>query len=395
MMSKPHDIDQPEWEQVLRSLAQGEEVTEDRFNKLSIEERAYISEIRDQQKLKEAVDSLEAIDSKADWSLVESHLQEGPVRKRTVPLFVKFMRYAAILFLPVALGLGIYFSLKDNEQQQQEQVKQEHAYMGSKKVTLILGDGKEVELGAHQSIANADGAQIQTDANNGLVYQTEKNEGTVAIFNTLVIPKGATYKLILDDLTQIWLNADSRLKYQVNFKATQTREVYLEKGEAYFKVAKNPNKPFIVHSASMSVQVLGTSFNMNTYSSRVLTTLVEGKVKLETLDATIQVFLSPGQQGSFDKAAGSLKKKDVDVFPFVAWKDGLIVFQNTTMGELMERLGRLYDFEIEFKDQKLKQLHYTGRADQSESLQEILTIIQETSNLKFTIKERSVIVEKL
>ncbi|MNJ95512.1 fec operon regulator FecR [compost metagenome] len=394
MMSKQHDTDQPNWEQILRSLAQGEEVTEDHFNKLSIEERAYISEIRDQQKLKEAVASLDAIDLNADWRLVNRHLEQPAVGRQTVPLFSKLMRYAAILLLPVAFGLGIYYSLRDNGQQQ-ALLSQKQAYSGSKKVTLILGDGKEVELGKQQSITNADGAQIQTDANNGLVYQTEKKDGTKAIFNTLVIPKGTSYKLILDDLTQIWLNADSRLTYQVNFSATKTREVYLEKGEAYFKVAKNPNKPFIVHNAIMSVQVLGTSFNMNTYSSKVITTLVEGKVKLGSLDSTRQVFLTPGQQGSFDKFTGSLKKQDVDVFPFVAWKDGLIVFQNTTMGELMEQLGRLYDFETEFKDQKLKQLHYTGRADQTESLKDILTIIQETSNLKFTIKERSVTVEKL
>lgn len=394
MMSKQHDTDQPNWEQILRSLAQGEEVTEDRFNELTIDERAYISEIIDKQKLKEAVASLDAIDLKADWQLVNRHLDQPAVGRQTVPLFSKWMRYAAILLLPVAFGLGIYYSLKDNGEQQAV-LNQKQAYSGSKKVTLILGDGKEVELGKQQSITNADGTKIQADANNGLVYQTEKKEGTKAIFNTLVIPKGANYKLILDDLTQIWLNADSRLTYQVNFNATNTREVYLEKGEAYFKVAKNPDKPFIVRSALMSVQVLGTSFNMNTYSSKVITTLVEGKVKMETLGAAAALFLTPGQQGSFDKITGSLKKQEVEVFPFVAWKDGMIVFQNTTMGELMDQLGRLYDCEIEFKDQKLKQLHYTGRADQSESLQDILDIIQETSNLKFTIKGRSVTVEKI
>lgn len=394
MMSKPDNTDQPEWEQILRSFERGEEVSEDRFNNLTIEERAYISEIINKQKLKEAVASLEAIDLNADWRLVERRLNHDSESRRTVPLFAKFMRYAAILLLPVALTVGIYISLTNNEQQQVLK-SEKQAYSGSKKVTLILGDGKEVELAARQSITTADGTQIQTDADNALIYQNEKKNGTSAIFNTLVIPKGASYKLILDDLTQIWLNADSRLKYQVNFNATRTREVYLEKGEAYFKVAKDPEKPFILHTASMKLQVLGTSFNVNTYSSNVLTTLVEGKVKLQSSASKEQLFLSPGQQANFDKLSGNMQKQEVDIYPFVAWKDGVIVFQNTTMGELMDQLGRLYDYEIEFKDQRLKQLHYTGRADKTESLQDILAIIQETSHLKFTIKERSIIVEKL
>ncbi|SMC87492.1 FecR family protein [Pedobacter nyackensis] len=393
MMSKPDNNDQPEWEQILRSLEQGYEVTEDRLNELTVDERAYISEITDKQKLGEAVASLEAIDLKADWGLVSSQLDEASVNKRTVALFSKWARYAAILFLPVALTVGLYLTLSD-KQPKQDQLARKHENRGANKVTLILGDGREIELDSQQSIKTSDGTQIQTDADHGLVYTTEKNENRSAIFNTLVIPKGADYKLLLDDLTEIWLNSDSRIKYQVNFNATKTREVYLEKGEAYFKVAKNPNKPFIVRSALMSLQVLGTSFNMNTYSNEVQTTLVEGKVKLESFGSREQMLLNPGQQGNFDKFTGSLKKQDVDVFPFVAWKDGIIVFQNENMGELMAQLGRLYDYEIEFKDQSLKQLHYTGRADKSESIQNILAIIQETANLKFMIKERRITVGK-
>ncbi|GEP96536.1 iron dicitrate transporter FecR [Chitinophaga cymbidii] len=392
MMSKPDNIDQPKWEQVLRSLAQGNEVSEDRFKELTAEERAYISEINNQQKLKEAVADLEAIDLSADWHAMGGRLEEESGSKRLVPLLSKWVRYAAAVLLPLAVALGIYTYLPDHKKQAPTVESQPN--MPSKDVTLILGDGSKVALKQRQSIKNPDGTQIHTDAENALVYQANEHNAGTAVFNTLIIPRGKTYKLILDDLTEIWLNADSRIRYRANFAGTATRDVYLEKGEAYFQVAPNTGKPFIVHSGQMNVQVLGTAFNMHTYSGSILTTLVEGKVKIASSSSGKQLILSPGQQSGFDKNTGSLTKQDVDVFPSVAWKDGMIVFANQTMGDLMEQLARIYDYEIEFKDQGLKQLHYTGRADRAESLQNILGIIEETSALKFTIKDRTVIVDK-
>lgn len=390
-MSKPDSNGQPEWEQILRSLEQGQEVSDDRFYRLTIEEQALIAEIRDQQKLKETVESIEAIDLGSDWTSVKSRLDQNQVHRPVVSLFSRLARYAAVVLLPVALATGIYLSMRNKHPEEKRQTASRNE---PKNITLILADGRQVELNALKSAKNIDGSLTQTDAGNGLVYQSGLSKDKAAVFNTLVVPKGASYKLLLEDLTEIWLNADSRLRYQVNFKATTTREVYLEKGEAYFKVVRNAEKPFIVHSASMRLQVLGTSFNMNAYSGKILTTLVEGKVQLESPGSGTQLFLVPGQQAGFDKNTGSLAKQEVDTFPFVAWKDGIIVFQNVTMGELMEQLGRLYDYGIEFKDPRLKQLHYTGRADKSENIKDILDIIRETANLKFTIKERSITVER-
>lgn len=392
MMHEPDNINQPKWEQVLHSLAQGNEVSEDRFNELTAEERAYISEIRDQQKLKEAVADLEAIDLNADWQGLSSRLEEGLAGKRLVPLFPKWVRYAAAVLLPLAVALGIHTYLPDRKKP--AAAVESQAHMPSNGVTLILGDGSKVELKQRQAIKNQDGAQIHTDAENALVYQANELAAETEVFNTLIVPRGKTYKLILDDLTEIWLNADSRIRYRANFAGAALRDVYLEKGEAYFRVAHNTGKPFIVHSGQMKVQVLGTAFNVHTYSGSILTTLVEGKVKVASPSSGKQVILSPGQQSDFDKNTGKLVKQDVDVFPAVAWKDGVIVFENQRMGDLMEQLARTYDYDIEFKDQGLKQLHYTGRADRAESLQNILGIIGETSALKFTIKDRTVIIER-
>lgn len=320
--------------------------------------------------------------------LIDSRLKPAIENKvRVISFGARLLKYAAVLMM---IGFAFYLLLQ-KKATDLNQVKVSRANSGSKKPMLILENGERVDLA---SLNNTKLSANLIKGDNQLDYSHTDNLVQSPIFNTLIIPRGLTYKLVLDDGTQVWVNADSRIKFQVNFDATAKREVYLEKGEAYFTVTKNPKKPFIVHYNGVNVTVLGTSFNINTYSSIVQTTLVEGKVDVSLADGSKQLILLPGEQANFHKSTEGLEKKDVEVFPYVAWKEGLVVFQNTEMANLMEELGRLYDYEIVFKDEKLKHLHFTGRADQSEPIQNTLDAIQITSNLKFTIKERSIIVEK-
>ncbi|MCO4291884.1 FecR domain-containing protein [Solitalea sp. MAHUQ-68] len=325
------------------------------------------------------------------WAKIKGRLNNtAQTNNRVVTLPLGLLKYAAVIAIPLMIGTVVYLSTnKQVSANKQQQVVVKPAKKETNKVILILENGDQVNLNAQQDLRL--GNKVISE-NSQLDYSQTEQTAQTAKFNTLIVPKGTDYKLLLNDSTQVWVNADSRIKYQVNFAATQTRLVYLEKGEAYFKVTKNPAKPFIVHHGDMVVEVKGTSFNVNAYADNVQTTLVEGKVNIE--GGNKQLILTPGQQASFDKASGALEKQEVDVFPFVAWKQGVIVFQNMNMELLMEKIGRLYDYDIEFKDDSLKRLHYTGRADRTESIQNILNNIQITAKLKFTIKERSIIVEK-
>ncbi|UKJ08552.1 FecR family protein [Solitalea lacus] len=394
MMNKPNNTGNPEWEQVLCALAQGDEINPDRLNQLSDEERGFIAELVDKRQLTKAVSQLHEIDLQKDWLAVKTQVDRLNASGRVFQLKNWLLHYAAVLILPLTILGALYFGLKNNDKIAQSSTVAQKEAGDRGKATLILGDGKKVELTANQVITNSDGARIRSDSSNALVYESEQNVGDKASYNTLIIPKGGSYKLMLEDGTEIWVNADSRLKYQVNFDVTKTREVFLESGEAYFKVAKNPDKPFIVHNRNMDIRVLGTSFNVNAYSKSIQTTLVEGKVKI-SVNNSQNLDLTPGQQASFDELTGSLEKQDVDVYSFVAWKDDIIAFDNVTMEGLMEQIGRLYDYDIQFKDESLKKLHYSGSADKSESVRDVLNIIQRTSNLQFTIKERSIIIEKM
>ncbi|WP_316817799.1 FecR family protein [Pedobacter nyackensis] len=323
------------------------------------------------------------------WDLFKNNVDTGTDQHpKIVPLGFRWMKYAAIIALPLLVGSVVYFSLKNNGGQENSNY-QATTKNHSKDVMLVLENGDQVNL------KKSENATVLNDniINSADQLDYTKSSSTAA-FNTLIVPKGASYKLLLDDGTQVWLNADTKIKYQVNFDNTSTREVYLESGEAFFKVTKNPEKPFIVHKGDMQIQVLGTSFNVNTYSEKIQTTLVEGKVKIGLKNTNKELILNPGQQANANLKTTELSKQNVDPELFVVWKDGILMINNTTMEMLMEELGRLYDYQIVFENEELKKLHYDGSTEKSASIKPLLDMIEKTTNVKFTIKDRRIIVKK-
>lgn len=326
------------------------------------------------------------IDTNADWLKVKGHFETD--RPKVISIAVQLLKYAAVLAIPFAIWSVFYFAFKEGHATKTLAITQ--ANVIKNQPSLTLEDGSQVTL-TDEINGKIKGTQIMS-MNNALDY-SEVITGKPT-YNILTVPRGRDYKLILEDGTEIWLNAESRLKYCVSFVNSTKREVFLESGEAYFKVTKNPHKPFIVHNGNMSVQVLGTSFNINAYSGVVQTTLIEGKVKINIKKSKNGVVLIPGQQAQFDIANGKLNKQTVEVYSFIAWKEGVFAFEHTSLETLMDQIGRAYDLDVIFKDEALKQLHFSGTVEKKEDVKELLDIIQKTTHLKFTIKDRRIIIEK-
>jgi transmembrane sensor len=335
-----------------------------------------------------------AFNSVDGWELFNDRIAEAG-KGRIVSMRSRLLKYAAILAIPVLIGAGIYM-LDKGTLSNGKSNRSEVAYVKEKAV-LILEDGSKLDAENADKINEANGIHILRK-NNALDYSKTKTSTApaAAIYHTLIIPRGGNYKLVLGDGTEIWVNADTKIKYQVNFGSTTTRAVFLENGEAYFKVTKNPKQPFIVHVKNkMNVQVLGTSFNVNTYEVVTRTTLVEGKVQVRLNASKKELVLTPGQQARFNDQTDALDKQNVDVSSFVAWKDGIFAFEQSTFETVMEEIGRSYDYNVEFASVELKQLHYNGSVEKTATIQELLNIIQTTTHVKFTIKGRRIIVEKL
>jgi ferric-dicitrate binding protein FerR (iron transport regulator) len=221
-----------------------------------------------------------------------------------------------------------------------------------------------------------------------LRYTTAAAATQPAGFNTLIVPRGGEYKIQLSDGTEVWLNAETQLRYPAHFGGVAQREVFLEAGEAYFKVAPNTRQPFVVKAGGMDIQVLGTEFNINTYTKAYATTLVNGSVKVSA--GATETLLKSDQQAIY--TGGGFTRKDVDVEPYVSWREGQLIFVEASLEEVMNSLGRQYDFKVEFMTPELKGRKFGGRLRKTQHIEDILAVIGKVGEVQFSIKGKTIYV---
>ncbi|MBL7968495.1 MAG: DUF4974 domain-containing protein [Prolixibacteraceae bacterium] len=257
---------------------------------------------------------------------------------------------------------------------------------GSNKAVLILADGSEHDLSSGQNtVIDADGAEIKNTGTK-LEYTSKIGSAAGMKFNTLKIPRGGEYFLVLSDSTKVWLNSETTLRFPVQF-ASDIRTVELT-GEAYFEVAKNENIPFVVKSSDQQIRVLGTQFNVSSYpdDQNIYTTLVEGKVEI-SLNSSPETILTlkPNEQCLLARNNSQMVKKSVDVSPYIAWKDGRFVFQDQPLQDIMKTLSKWYDVEVIFENEADKELRFTGNLERYAEFGGILAKIERTNEVEFEI----------
>lgn len=257
---------------------------------------------------------------------------------------------------------------------------------GSNKAVLILDDGSQHDLTSGQNtIIDADGAKIK-NSGNSLEYVGSSGQTTEPKYNTLKIPRGGEYFIVLSDSTRVWLNSETILRFPVQF-AGDIRRVELS-GEAYFEVAKNAEVPFVVVSDNQQIKVLGTQFNVSSYpdDQQISTTLVEGKVDVSLAgNPETHIVLKPSEQCQFSKENNQMAKRIVDVTPFVAWKDGRFVFHDQPLQDIMKTLSKWYDVEVVFANEGDKSLRFTGNLERYAEFGSILAKIERTNEVEFEI----------
>lgn len=378
------------WIVVIQQLNNNQVPDEQLLRQLSQEESELIEALQKDKMIANAHLLLGNLNEQSAWTSIRSNFGT-----KNVSLFPKLLRHAAIWLLPLfAVGGGIVYQFKYNQPVALTAAKLQPT--DHNRATLVLADGSTVELSAksNQKLGEVAGTSIVNHQKNLLTYQQNSAlKGGDQLFNKLIIPRGAEYKLALADGSVITINSASILRFPVNFNEATSRNVFLEKGEAYFQVAKNPNKPFIVHANGMDVKVLGTTFNVNTYKKDLRTTLVEGRVEASNSNGQ-KIILNPNQVAILNKQNGTLIKADVDVTPVVAWANGKIVFEESTLNDVMEELGLWYDYDVEFVSAQIKEIHFSGELEKYKDIKQILSIIEQTGGVKFSIKGRRIYVDQ-
>lgn len=257
--------------------------------------------------------------------------------------------------------------------------------------TLTLADGTIVDLdtAALGLLTQQYGTNINKSESGVISYHIDedKTQLDIAATNTITTPRGGYYKVILPDSSCVWVNAASSLRFPTRF-AEDERRVELA-GEAYFEVAKNTKKPFIVKSGQQQIQVLGTEFNARSYKGEpTVTTLISGKVKVNHY--SLNKILQPGQQ-AISSAAG-MELKTVDIEDFVGWKNNVFIFHRRNLREIMHEMERWYDVEAEIPAKESNELFY-AEIPRNIKLSEALKMLEGTSDIRFKIEGRRIMIK--
>lgn len=307
-------------------------------------------------------------------------------RKKKLRLRVLRWGSVAAVFVVVAFS-SLYLFDREVWEPAEEQVS--ITLMTSQRPVLRLDDGTTMLVDSLKGDFEEAGVLVKKAGESTLSYSVENLPPfTQLAYNTIEVPKGAEFDLILSDGTHVWLNADSKLKYPVTFE-NDKREVELE-GEGYFKVTKDEKKPFRVVVKKQIVEVLGTEFNVDAYpeEKNTYTTLVSGKVKVDTDGQT--VILDPGMQSVVNDEKMYIRK--VNVAEVVSWRNGMFVLEDHTLEEIMSKLARWYDFTVFYQNTSLRGATFKGKIPRYASFESILNILEKTGEVKFSVKNKSVTV---
>lgn len=218
----------------------------------------------------------------------------------------------------------------------------------------------------------------------------DKTETSVALIQKKNIA-GQKSKIYLPDGSQVWLNAESEISFPEQFEIGK-REVTLE-GEAFFDVVKNPDQPFIVHAGNVSTTVLGTSFSIKAFpeESMAYVALNTGKVKVNIDNGKDgeALYLNPGEAIRYDKKHQKSMKEAIDRDTFFSWKDGVIVFEDAHMEEVIGTLCRWYGVQFQIENTAKEDWSYTGSFD-NEALENVLRSMSFTKDFSYEINQKNV-----
>ena len=267
--------------------------------------------------------------NEASWqkmlARIDKHQEKNPSlgKSRTRDLWISYVKYAAIIIFAIGAGWGIH-----------EFWNSSSSYLAEEKI----------------------------------------------VYNEIHVPKGGrTNTIILSDGTKVILNAATIFKYPVNFNG-EKRQVYLS-GEAYFEVAKNKEKPFIVKLDNQEITVLGTTFNVQAYKNDTHSsvTLLSGQIGLEAFnefnESTGYILMKPNQYALTDNKSGSVFVSDVDASLENAWLDGVYKFKDESLLSIAKRLENYYDVHIHLNDSRLEKIRYTGTFSLEQDIMDVLRII--------------------
>ena len=290
----------------------------------------------------------------------------------------QYFRYAASILLLIGIGTSLFFLTRQ---------KPDAAFVSvirpAESARLVLANGKMLNITSEQSKIQitADGSGIVVNDSSS-VKQAVSGES----LNQLIVPFGKRSFITLSEGTKVWLNSGSKLTFPSIFSG-QKREVTLV-GEALFEVSKDQSKPFFVKTDAFKLKVYGTKFDVQVYEHDVEchVVLVEGKVSMSSNDSegSKEVFLAPNQKATLPKYGENFEITNIEnIEIYTAWVDGYLTFTNEEVPDVLKRVSRYYNANIEIESaEKMEKIY--GKLDLKDDLERVLDGIAFISKMNYT-----------
>lgn len=342
----------------------------------------------------EALTPIEKIEI-AEHVVDRMELEEENQKRRSI--FLSLMKYAAVAVIFTVIGGLVVYLKSDNNESVYKQMAGQIVQIPSagKGPVLITASGENLNLKKTSSSVDYTKTGTVVLNNDSVLKTVAENAKSM---NQLIIPYGNQSKLTLADNTVVWLNAGSRLVYPTTFGG-KTREVLLF-GEAYFEVAKNAEKPFIVKTSDIQIKVLGTHFNVSAYTEDkvIQTVLQEGSVELSKNDANIfseRIVMKPNQMASFSKTTNETALSNVDASYYILWTKGLLSFDEVDFDRILKKVERFYNISVDFSEPTIRAIRISGKLDLKGTREEVLEYLEKVSSTTIKkLNENQYIVNK-
>ena len=342
------------------------------------------------EKTKKFIQALEqqkkVLDKHQKQETVFTRIKKQVYQKKKKRHIIYWSSFAASIILLIGIFLVFQQRMLHKEEFSPNQMYVAGLSLNQPSAELILPDGKKRLLSREKAtVVIADSNREMRTDKQTLYVESNNLIPRESQYYTINIPLGAEYNIILPDGTKIYLNAGSSLKYPDQFIG--------EKREGYFEVASDSLHPFVVHVADMSVEVLGTSFNINAYPEEewVKTTLVEGSVK--TLCGNHNFIMKPNTQVAYNRKTQKVEYFPVNIQQYTSWKDGYYDFEDMPLKVLMQIFSRWYNIKLEFAKPELKELKFSGRLKRYDDLHSLFKMLEYTRDIKFIIGKDKIIIQ--
>ena len=333
------------------------------------------------------------------WVQENVHIREEQAKKIIFSSLKKKRNltpyYGVAASIAVLLIVTLFFFIREDKQVVSEKLVVSEIKPIQSKAMLVLSTGEQIQLTkSTQKIQEQDGSVLKIDSVMGVQYDALSTQRVEKpIYNKIVVPRGGEYFVTLSEGTKVWLDADSELEYPVFFSG-DFREVKL-KGNAYFCVTKKNDKPFVVRAGEFSLKVYGTEFNVNAYDlQNIETVLVNGSIGFKANVSTPERMMEPNELAVSDSRTGLSEIHQVDIYPYIAWKNQNIVFVNERLESIMEKMARWYDVTVFFQDESLKDLRFDCNMRRYTDIRDLFFFLEKTSNARFALNGRTVVISK-